>query len=335
MGHGKPGYPLATRLNSFLGVGGAASVADAVRAVAAVLGITGLEPNYPQHLRDLPEANLADLLAETKLRLTGVNLRFEGDRFAGGAFTNPRAETRREAIATAVAAVAFAKRHGARHVILWMATDGFADPFTVDYDAAWELEIEGLRQVASADPSMLVSLEYKPAEPSRSPFRPMVGSMGEALLAVSAVGLPNVGITLDLCHSLMAGEHPPAAASLALARAKLFGVHLNDGDGKIDDGLPVGTRHPLATLELLAILRQWGYRGGIYFDTFPDAAQAAVECAANVATVRHYEGILDRLDPARLSSARAHGGFAAVCAYLRDLGLQAEGDESVVRGGTI
>jgi xylose isomerase len=298
---------LATRLNSFCARG--LDVATAIRAVAAVPGISALELNYPQHLESLAENALAALLTETGLRLTGLNLRFEGAEFAAGAFTNPRPATRARAIRLAQDAVELAGRHGASHVIIWLADDGFDYPFQVDFSRLWHDAITGFRQVAAHDPSIRVSVEYKPIEPRRFA---VIRAMGEAMVAVYEVGMDNFGVTLDFCHALMAGEHPPAAAALALRQGKLFGVHLNDGHGRADDGLMVGSVHPWETLELLALLRTEGYAGTIYFDTFPVREDPALECATNVATVRHYQRLLDRLDWAALEAIRlAHDGVAA------------------------
>src|SRR5215210_5377681 len=123
-------YRLATRLNSFLR--GGRAVPDAIRAIGQVLGIDSLEINYPQHLEMIPEADLVALLAETRLTLTGVNLRFEGSGYHNGAFTSPEAATRERAIEVGREAVDLARRLGAGHVVLWMADDGFDYPLQVD-----------------------------------------------------------------------------------------------------------------------------------------------------------------------------------------------------------
>ena len=307
-------YPFAARLNSFRHRHG--GVAAAIRAVAAVPGVSALELNVPQHTKELRAGELAALLAETRLRLTALNLRFEGTEFADGAFTNPRPEVRRQAVRLGQEAVELARGHGAAHVVLWMADDGFDYPFQVDYGRLWADEVEGFRQVAALDPAVRVSVEYKPAEPRRFA---LVRSMGEALLAARDVGLPNFGVTLDFCHSLMAGESPAAAAALALREGRLFGVHLNDGYGRADDGLAVGSVHPWQTIELLEVLRTGGYAGTIYFDTFPVREDPARECAANIATVRRFEALLDRLDAGALGVAREAHDAAAVRRLLTDL----------------
>jgi xylose isomerase len=311
-------YRFATRLNSFRDHGGdrGATVPDLLRTVAAVPELTAVELNYPQHFQGMTEAALRDALAETGLALTALSLRFEGPDFADGAFTSPRAETRARAIRLAQDAVELAARLGVPHVDLWMAYDGFDYPFQVDYDRLWNDEVDGFRRVAAHDPVIRISVEYKPLEPRRTA---LIRGMGEALLAVRDVDLPNFGVQIDFCHSLMAGEQPALAAALALREGRLFGVHLNDGYGPADDGLLVGSVHPWQTLELLATLRLYDYRGTIYFDTFPVREDPAAESAANVARVRALEVILDRLDTERLRELQTRHDALGVQALLHDV----------------
>jgi xylose isomerase len=293
-------YRFATRLNSFRDRAGdsGAAAPDLLRAVGRVPGLTAVELNYPQHFHGTTEAALVEAMAETGLTLTALSLRFEGPDFADGAFTSPRAETRERAIRLAQDAVEVAARLRAPHVDLWMAYDGFDYPFQVDYDRLWADEVDGFRRVAAHDPAIRISVEYKPIDPRRTA---LIRGMGEALLAARDVGLPNFGVQIDFCHSLMAREQPALAAALALREGRLFGVHLNDGYGQADDGLLVGSVHAWQTLELLATLRRYDYRGTIYFDTFPVREDPAAESAANVARVRALETILDRLDTERLT----------------------------------
>jgi xylose isomerase len=128
--------------------------------------------------------------------------------------------------------------------------------------------------------------------------------MGDALLAARDVGLANFGVTLDVCHGLMTGEQPAAAAAMALREGRLFGVHLNDGSSWGDDGLMVGSVRPWHLLELMAVLREGGYDGTLYFDTFPVREDPSAECAANARAVRRFERLLDRLEPSSLAAVR-------------------------------
>jgi xylose isomerase len=311
-------YRFATRLNSFRDRAGdrGAAAPDLLRAVGRVPGLTAVELNYPQHFQGTTEAVLVEALAETGLALTALSLRFEGPDFADGAFTSPRAEIRERAIRLAQDAVEVAVRLGAPHVDLWMAYDGFDYPFQVDYDRLWADEVDGFRRVAAHDPAIRISVEYKPIDPRRTA---LIRGMGEALLAARDVGLPNFGVQIDFCHSLMAREQPALAAALALREDRLFGVHLNDGYGQADDGLLIGSVHPWQTLELLATLRRYDYQGTIYFDTFPVREDPAAESAANVARVRALEAILDRLDSERLIELQARHDAIGVQALLHEV----------------
>lgn len=311
---------LATRVNSFRR--GGLDTEAAIRALASVDGITALELNFPQHVEGAFEARLPDLLAETGLRLTAINLRFDDRAFALGAFTHPQASVRDRAVRLAQDAVEMAARHGADHVVLWMDGDGYDTPFQVDYDRLWSLEIEGFRRVAGHDPTVRVSVEYKPSDPRRFA---LIRTMGDALLAVRDVDVPNFGVTLDVCHGLMTGEHPPAAAAQALREGRLFGVHLNDGNGAGDDGLVVGSVRPWVALELLAVLRDGEYGGTLYFDTFPEREEPAAECAANVAAVRRFEAMLDRLDASRLTEILTRQDAAGARHLVERVAFSAEG----------
>ncbi|MCB1487551.1 MAG: TIM barrel protein [Bauldia sp.] len=313
-------YRFATRLNSFRVHGGVRiSAVDAIRAVAAVPGISALELNYPQHFGDEPEAILGAAEA-AGLPITALNLRWDGPDFADGAFTHPKPENREHAIATATAAVDFAAAHGIPHVILWMGPDGFDYPFQADYRALWEMEIEGFRRVAGSNPDVRVSVEYKPSDPRRVS---LIRSMGDSLLAVNEVGLANFGVTLDLCHVLMAGEQPAVVAAQALRVGRLFGVHINDGYGPADDGMMAASVRPWHLLELLLEMRRGGFAGTIYFDTFPERIDPVAECAANVRMVQRLERVLDRLPAGDLERIQQAQDATAATALIHDLVLGA------------
>ncbi|NJM30143.1 MAG: TIM barrel protein [Rhizobiales bacterium] len=292
----------ATRLNSFrIREGQKIGAAAALREVAKVKGISAVELNYPQHFMGENE----DLLAAARdsgLAVTALNLRYDGPDYAHGAFTHPTAANRDKAMRISMEAAEKAAQHDIDHVILWMGPDGYDYPFQCDYRALWNMEIDGFRRVASISKNVRVSVEYKPSDPRR---RSLVSNMGEALIAVADVGLPNFGVTLDYCHLLMAQENPAFAASLALAKGKLFGVHINDGYGQADDGLMVGTVTLWQTVELLWTLKEGSFEGTIYFDTFPDRLDPAAECAANLAMMKRLSALVDRVNADDVRRAQA------------------------------
>ena len=92
-------------------------------------------------------------------------------------------------------------------------------------------------------------------------------------------------------------------ADILGSRGRLFGVHLNDGYGRFDDGLMVGTVTLPQTLEFLYYVKKHGFDHAVYFDTFPKRERAAAECAANVAMVRRIDETIDRLGLDRIQAA--------------------------------
>jgi xylose isomerase len=164
----------------------------------------------------------------------------------------------------------------------------------VDYEAIWEAETDAIREVADHDPRVQVSIEYKPSEPRAFS---LLSDLGMTLLGIKKVDRPNLGVTLDFAHVLFAGESPAFAAAMIQRESQLLGIHLNDGYGRRDDGLMVGTVNLMQTLELLFQLIRKGFDGVIYFDTFPDVIglDPVQECENNIAMVDALWGVAKRL----------------------------------------
>ena len=319
---GSSSFTLTARLNSFRdsrsGQAGAVPQVDTLALIDRVATITvvrTVELNYPQHLRSVDLRRLSDRLGERGLSVHGLALRYEPPEFVYGAFTNPEPKVRRRAIQTAKDAVEVCKRLGGQMVTLWLAYDGFDYPFQVDYAQVWDLALDGIAQVATHDPSVAISIEFKP---SGSRSYPIFGSGALTLVAIQQLGLPNVGMTLDFCHALMAREYPAFTATLALRMGKLYGVHLNDGYGQRDDGLMVGREHLFETLELLRVLRQGDYQGVLYFDTFPEREDPVKEFEANVSMVSWLLQVSEALDGQALRSAQDRQDALASWQLLSD-----------------
>ncbi|SMY06314.1 sugar phosphate isomerase/epimerase family protein [Flavimaricola marinus] len=279
----------ATRLNSFAAKAeaewpdhnGKPTPMMAARRASKVEGLTHVDLNYPDHMTDEPKAVRAEI-NDMGLQINGLAMRYyTNPGFKLGAFTHPDPVVRREAIDLTRQGIDAALEMGAPLMTLWLGQDGFDYSFQGDYAKMWADEIDGIREVAAHAPECLISIEYKPNEPRSFALLPDVAT---TLLAIDEVGLGNLGVTLDFAHVLYADEMPAFAAAQVARRSRLLGVHLNDGYGKRDDGLMVGSVHPLATLELLTQITRDGYDGVIYFDTFPDASgiDPVEECAANI-----------------------------------------------------
>ena len=235
---------------------------------ATVGGLDAADLNYPDQVSAANEAEVRAALDATGINLNGLAMRYYGEpAFAIGAFTNPDRAIRRKAIDQTREAIDLCARLGAGQLTLWMGQDGFDYAFQLDYARAWDDTIAAMAEAADHNPDIDIAIEYKPNEPRAYALMPDIGT---TLLATKELNRANVGVTLDFAHVLYADEMPAHAAHLVARHSRILGVHLNDGYGKRDDGLMVGTVHPVATVELFVELDRIGYDGVIYFDTFPD-----------------------------------------------------------------
>ena len=245
--------------------------------------ITGLELvdfNYPEHLEGYSLAEVKIALSEAGLSTGAVCLRYP-KHFSLGAFTNPAASLRREAIQLTLNAGQWARELGARELIVWPAYDGYGYPLQVNYSELWQYVVQGFREVCDFFPELRVSLEPKPTEPRRYFIQ---NTTGAGLLMVLEVDRENMGLTLDFGHCLMAGENPAQSVALVGKQKKLWGMQLNDGFVRpgCEDGMLLGSVHPQQTLECLLWLQRIQYDGHLYFDTFPINEDPVREAAANI-----------------------------------------------------
>jgi xylose isomerase len=326
------GWPMsspkyAARLNSFrvragerwTGSNRGITTLDLLERAATAKGLNCVDLNYPDHIEGLEEREIADRLGQLGLSLNGYAMRYySGDAFKLGAFTHPVPATRRAAIDLTKRGLDSLNRAGGSLMTLWMGQDGFDYSFQADYGALWDLTVGAMREVAEHNPAIAISIEYKPNEPRSFALTPDVAT---ALMLIRDIDRPNLGVTLDFAHMLYAAEMPAYAASLVARHSRLLGVHLNDGYGKRDDGLMAGAVHPLQTIELLYVMERIGYRGAIYFDTFPDATglDPVRECEANIETVEMMRETVRRLSgDERLAAAIAKQDAVASNVIVRD-----------------
>jgi len=277
----RPRY--AARLNAFkIGLPGKPTAADMIARAGQVAGIDAADLNYPDHFDAHSPAQMSEVLSGAGLALNGLAMRYYTDPgFRLGAFTHPEARVRRAAIDITKRGLDALAEMGGQIMTLWLGQDGVDYSFQGDYAAMWDATVAALAEVADHNPALDIAVEYKPNEPRAFALLP---DLGMNLLALAEVNRPNTGITLDFAHVLYAGEIPAQVASLVARKSRLLGVHLNDGYGKRDDGLMVGSVHPMQTVELFLELDRIGYDGVIYFDTFPDhgGLDPVAEAAANV-----------------------------------------------------
>jgi L-rhamnose isomerase len=324
--HLKP-FKYAARLNSFkIGTPGVKQDSSSLPGVfgllsraATVPGLNAVDLNFPDHLEGVDLKEMKRHLDSLDLSVNGFAMRYYSDPgFKLGAFTNPDAKLRRLAIDQTKRGIDQMLELGGSLMTLWMGQDGFDYSFQADYARLWDQTLDAISEVADHVPKCEVSIEYKPNEPRSFALMPDIGT---TLLAIQEMNRSNVGVTIDFAHVLYADEMPAYAVALAARKGKLFGVHLNDGYAKRDDGLMVGTVHPIQTIELIHVLEDIKYDRPIYFDTFPDTTglDPVAECSANIATVEAMRGVVRKLRADnRLKEAVAAQDAVTSSTILRD-----------------
>ena len=293
----RPNAPrYAARLNAFrIGLPGSPTIKDMLRRAASVPGINAADLNYPDHFEPHDAGAMAGLLDGLGITLNGLAMRYYTDPgFRLGAFTNPDRSVRQAAIDVTRQGLDTLAAMGGRLMTLWMGQDGFDYAFQGDYRRMWDDTIDAIAQVCDHNRSIDIAIEYKPNEPRAFALMPDIGT---TLLAVREAGRQNLGVTLDFAHVLYADEMPAHTAHLINRHSRLLGVHLNDGYGKRDDGLMVGSVHPVQTVELFVELTRMGYDGTIYFDTFPDhgGLDPVAEATTNVIVTDRLRTIAEAL----------------------------------------
>ena len=275
----------AGRMNSFVFKG--RTVLDAIKAYKAMNGLTHLEFNYPEHIQGY---DLGDIKSAMEgLQVNGLAIRWR-NRFVNGEFNNPDEDLRKEAVRICKDGVDVCRQLGGKVITLWFENDGFDYPFQIDYEKSWKNMVEGIREVADYAPDLKISIEYKPFEPRNFS---LVDSTGMTLLLINDVDRPNVGCTLDFCHMMMKNDSPSYGLALAASKGKLFGLHMNDGYGRMDSGMIFGSVNLGLSLEFVYYLKKYHYEGVVFFDTFPIREGAAEETQANIDAFEKLSDLVD------------------------------------------
>ena len=236
--------------------------------------------------------------------------------FRAGAFTNPDPAVRRQALDLCEEAVVVAKRLGAPTVKLWPGQDGYDFPLQADYREIWRLALDGVSTVAAMDDDVRVAIEYKLKEPR---IHISFSTAARTLVGIQQMGREDIGIVVDLGHSLFAKETPADVLHLVNDHGRLFTVEINDNWREWDDDLPVGSVHLIETLEFFLALRQIEWTEPILLDQFPFREDPVEAARASIRTTRAIDAALDRLDLDALAEAQQRQDPLAVQRLVTDL----------------
>ncbi|MEW6244109.1 MAG: sugar phosphate isomerase/epimerase family protein [Bacillota bacterium] len=271
---------------------------EKIRLLGQIPGIQGVEIIHPYDEIDIKSVKQA--LSDSGLSVVSVLASGINDFvFRYGGLSSSDKKLRLRALDSVRDACDVARALGAGVVTLWCGQDGYDYPFQTDYASARGRLAESIGAAASWAPDLMFALEYKPREPRVFCF---IDRLSTALLLAHDTGCQNVGVALDFGHSLMAGENPADAAQCALARGKLFLVHMNDNFGTWDDDLVPVTVHFWQTVEFFYVLQAERYEGFVSLDMAPfrESPEDAVRTALRL--MEHALRVAEGVDSERLDA---------------------------------
>ena len=294
---------------------GLASYSDMIDEFAKIKGITGI-PTFTVSGKELEafESQVKKygllvgticpdtyLLAEQRL----------------GTFTSRDASIRRKYIQVVKDAMDCCARLNGYNVLLWMAHDGFDYPFEDVYDIKWDWMCDALTEAAEYRPDVNLVIEYKTKEPRTHQH---ISTVGAAVSICEKINKPNLGVVVDLGHSLFAGENPSEAVEFANRFGRMFDIHLNDNYRSWDDDMLLGSVHFWETLEFFYTLEKIGYSGWYDIDIWPSRVNGVQALEESVTRIGWFEGLAHSLmENPEFSAAREQGETMVVQRLLREL----------------
>ncbi len=277
-------------------------VQQQIRMAASVPGLKGLELISPLHVTLENVNEVKGWLEDAGLEAVSVNpYVWTEAAWQRGAFTSPDPTIRQQAIERGKEAIEIGHILGTYQMCLWPGEDGWDYHFQADYRRLWDLEADGVRQLAEFDPQTRIGVEYKLHEPRT---HMLVSSAAKAALLGCALGLPNVGGYLDFGHALMSRENPAESVVLLSRLNRLVGVHVNDNYGMGDDDIVVGSVHFWEMIEFLLTLDEVGYDGWLTLDLVPKREDVVAACAQSIQALEIYRSLIGCLDRSALRAAQ-------------------------------
>jgi xylose isomerase len=305
------------RADRFLsGYGEDRTLAELFESAQRTAGLSGVELVGTWHITERNVSEIGRLLRDHNLQLVSIIPDHFASRIYGcGAFTAKDAQVRMRAVADTKAMMDAAAELGCDLVSVWNGQDGYDYSFQADYIQERDWLVEGLRECARHRTDVRLSLEYKLKEPRTHCY---LGTVTGTLMVAQEVGLPHVGVTIDVGHSLLAYENvAEAIAILGRADNKLFHMHLNDNYRLWDDDMIVGSVHTVEYLEMLYWLDRVGYRGYLSMDQYPYREEPEQAIAESIAWLRALRRVVDRMGKDQITDVIRRGNASEAQRLVR------------------
>jgi len=287
---------------------------EKLEMVSRVKGADGVEVGYPYDCEDLN--SLKGYLSQYQLGVSAVNVNIKADPvFVNGAASSYSRKARQKAIDFLKRGMDVASELKVDRITCCPLNDGYDYLFQVDYRRVWDYTVSSFKTAAQHNRDVILSIEYKPCE---SRGHCLVASAAKTLCLCQAIDEPNLGVTLDIGHSLIAGETPAEALCLVASSPRSYYIHINDNDRKWDWDLIPGTRNFWDYLEFIFYLKELNYQGWVTADMAPMRLDAIEALSRNVETTERMIQLAERLDSKKLFELMEQERTIEVLKYLEE-----------------
>ncbi len=291
----------------------ARSLAERLEAVKQVAGADGIEIVYPQDFGDDPQA-MVQQVKDSGLAVSAVNLNVKTEKvWQEGSFTSPRPEVRAKAVANLKTTMDLAAAFDTDLITCCPLIDGHNYHFQADYMQQWGWLEECIAEAARHRDDIRISLEYKLNE-SRNYC--VLADMGRSLYLCERLGLPNVGVTMDVGHALIARETPAEALALASQAGRLFYVHFNDNARDWDWDMIPGTVSFWDLLETIYYMDRIDWDGWVAYDVNSRQSTPIESMTATIAIVKMAEQLVARIGMEQIQAFIDEGNPATTFTQL-------------------
>jgi len=285
--------------------------------VTTIEGINGVELIDNWQLNDKTVGKIADFLKTSGLEAVAIIPDHFGSKHWGkGAFTHPDKKIREEAVSHTLHVAELAREISCPILSIWNGQDGYDYPLQADYIEAQKWLADGIGECCAKAPDIKFSLEYKPKEPRVHSF---LANVWTALTYIHEIGADNLGITIDVGHSLEAYENVSEAVCAAMARNRMYHFHMNDNWRYWDDDMIAGSVHTIEFIEMFYWLRKLDYTGFISTDQYPYRENSRDAVAETVKWMQTFEKIAAKIDMKRMQDILDANDAVASTAYMREL----------------
>ncbi|GAG73358.1 unnamed protein product [marine sediment metagenome] len=261
--------------------------------ISSIEGIEGMGVGYPGHPLINNPQKLKKKFSDYGLVAAVIEPDIYTDRkWKNGALSTNEKKIRDEAIKIVKETVDIAAELDAHSINLWPAHDGFDYVFQSDYISSYNYLLESIEDIASHNPGVKISVEYKQRDPRAKSY---IEDIGKLFYIINSLKSQNVGGSLDLGHSLFAQERPAESLALLGRHNKLYQIHLNDNYRDADPDLVFGSINFWETLEMFYWLAKFKFTGWLSIDTFSPRNDSEKMLRLAVKFIKDYENMANRL----------------------------------------